>query len=415
MNDSERNSNREDWERIRPVLDQVLQDLNARDREAVLLRFFESCSFAEIAARLRLTETAAHKCVERALDKLRVRLAHRGVNSTAALAALLGTHGALAAPVGLGASVTGAVIASGFPIAAGAGLTLMSTKATSIIAAAGLMVGVGIATYQLHLHRVTSEALNSVERDVSALQGKLTIERDRISRERASQLAATRPAEAVARPAASTSNAAPRPISPEDLARKGRDFLKAHPEVEAVLAANFKASVRHNYSDFIAAMRLTEPEIERFISVMMNVQMRTVDDKILRLTDELPQPSEHARQLKEVLGEERYQHFRDYGASAPSRSLANELTRALYYTPSAPTPGQLVQFRAAVQQVVDDRNLGPRTSGWSAIPQPMWNEIMKRTNELLSPPQREALVDLQQLAIFMQAQSQASRARNAKK
>jgi hypothetical protein len=199
------------------------------------------------------------------------------------------------------------------------------------------------------------------------------------------------------------------------LARKGRDFLKAHPEVEAVLRANFKVSVRHNYSDFIAAMRLTEPEIERFISVMMNVQMRTVDDKILRLTEELPQPSEYARQLKDVLGEERYQHFRDYGASAPSRSLANELTRALYYTPSAPTPRPLMQFRAVVQQVVDDRNLGPRASGWSAIPQPMWNEIMKRTSEMLSPPQREALIDLQQLAIFMQAQSQASRARNAKK
>jgi hypothetical protein len=45
----------------------------------------------------------------------------------------------------------------------------------------------------------------------------------------------------------------------------------------------------------------------------------------------------------------------------------------------------------------------------------MWNEIMKRTSGLLSPPQREALIDLQQLAIFMQAQSQAFRTRNAKK
>jgi hypothetical protein len=258
--------------------------------------------------------------------------------------------------------------------------------------------------------------LNSVERDVSALQAKLTLERDRIARERAAQLAALPPAGAVARPAPSTATAAPPPISPEEAARKGRDFLKAHPEVEAVLADNFKVSVRHNYSDFIAAMRLTEPEIERFIRVMMNVQMRTVDDKVLRLTDELPQPDEYARQLKEVLGEERYQHFRDYGASAPSRTLTSELTRALYYTPSAPTPEQLVQFRAVVQQVVDDRNLGPRnTSGWSSIPPPMWNEITKRTSELLSPPQRDALLDLQQLALFLQAQSQAFRAYRAKK
>ena len=415
MNELERDSTREDWERIRPVLDQVLQELNARDREAVLLRFFENCSFADIAARLRLTESAAHKCVERALDKLRLRLAHRGVKSTAALAALLGSHGALAAPAGLGASVIGTVLASGVPISATAGLALMTTKTTALIAVS-LIVGVGIATYELHLQRVTSETLNSVERDVSAMRAKLAVERDRFARERAAQAAAAQPAGGVARAAASTANAAPRPISPEEAARTGRDFLKAHPEVEAVLADNFKASVRHNYSEFITAMRLTEPEIERFVSVMMKVQMRTVDDKVLRLTDELPPPDEYARQLKEVLGEERYQHFRDYGASAPSRTLANELTRALYHTPSAPTPEQLVQFRAVVQQVVADRTLAPRNpSGWSSIPQPMWNEILKRTNELLSPPQREALIDLQQLAIFLQAQSQAFRAYTAKK
>ena len=88
---------------------------------------------------------------------------------------------------------------------------------------------------------------------------------------------------------------------------------------------------------------------------MMNVQMRTVGNLVLSLPDELPQPAEHARQLKEVLGESRYQQFRDYTGTAPSRTLANQLTRALYHTPSAPTPGQLTQFRQVVQQVVEDR------------------------------------------------------------
>ena len=255
MNDLERESTREEWERIRPVLDQVLHELNERDREAVLLRFFENCSFAEIAARLRLTETAAQKCVERALDKLRLRLTHRGLKSTAALAALLGSHAALAAPTGLGASVMGTVIASGLPVSATAGLLiLMSTKTTAVIVAAGLIVGIGIATYELHSQRVASEALNSVERDVSALQSKLANERDRVARARAAQISPAAPAGAVTRPTASPTNALPGPITPEMLARDGRVFLKAHPEVETVLAANFKTSVRHSYSEIIAAM-----------------------------------------------------------------------------------------------------------------------------------------------------------------
>ena len=414
MNDLEHASS-PDWERIRPVLDEVLLELNARDREAVLLRFFENCSIAEVAARLRSTEGAAYKCVERALDKLRARLAHRGVQSTAALAALLTTHGALATPAGLGASITSAAIGASIPISAAAGVTLMTTKTTSLVVAAGLLVGIGVATYEWQAQRATSEALHSVERDVRALQARLTLEQDRLARERAAQQAAAASPAAVVRSATPAAKAAPRPISPEDLARKGRDFLKAHPEVEAVLAANFDASLRHTYADLIAALGLTAAETERFIGVMMKVQMRTVDDKVLRLTDELPPPGEYARQLKEVLGEERYRLYRDWAASAPSRSLTGELVRSLYATPAAPAPGQLAQFKHVVQQVIDDPKLSTRNlSGWSSIPPPMWDEIMKRTSEILSPPQREALVDLQQLALFLQAQSQAFRALKAK-
>src|SRR5688572_17842855 len=128
MSELERESAAAEWEHIRPVLDEVLIELNERDREALLLRFFENRTYAEIAARLRLTETAAHKCVERALEKLRVRLTRRGMTSTAALAALLVSHGALAAPAGLAAAVTGTVVASGLPVAAAiGGLTFMST------------------------------------------------------------------------------------------------------------------------------------------------------------------------------------------------------------------------------------------------------------------------------------------------
>jgi RNA polymerase sigma factor (sigma-70 family) len=109
-----------DWERLRPVIDDALHALDERDREAVLLRFFEGRPFAEVGAKLSLTEDTARVRVARALDKMHALLARRGVTSTtAALAVALANQAAAAAPVGLAASITGVALAG----AAGVGST----------------------------------------------------------------------------------------------------------------------------------------------------------------------------------------------------------------------------------------------------------------------------------------------------
>ena len=71
-----------DFEQLRPVLDDLIRALGERDREAVLLRYFEGLSWLDIGARLRLTDDGARSRVERALEKLRGMLARRGVRST---------------------------------------------------------------------------------------------------------------------------------------------------------------------------------------------------------------------------------------------------------------------------------------------------------------------------------------------
>jgi RNA polymerase sigma factor (sigma-70 family) len=43
-----------DWERLHPVLDEVMDELKERDREIMLLRFFAGLSFAAIARALRM-------------------------------------------------------------------------------------------------------------------------------------------------------------------------------------------------------------------------------------------------------------------------------------------------------------------------------------------------------------------------
>ena len=137
-----------DWDRVRPVLDEALAELNDRDRRAILLRCLQDLDFASVGAQLELSDNAARMCVDRALDKLRDVLARRGIRSTtAALAVALATQAAVATPAGLASFVTGAALAGA---ATGGGfLAFMSlTKLQLGIAGAIVMAGGGIALQQ---------------------------------------------------------------------------------------------------------------------------------------------------------------------------------------------------------------------------------------------------------------------------
>lgn len=95
------------WAEVTPVLHEAMSKLNATDRNAVLLRCFQGHSLRETGLLLGLSEDAAGKRVNRALEKLRRYLNKRRVAlSLAALAALLSNHAVQAAP----ASTTAAVL-----------------------------------------------------------------------------------------------------------------------------------------------------------------------------------------------------------------------------------------------------------------------------------------------------------------
>jgi len=153
-----------DWERVRPVLDEALGELNDRDREAVLLRYLQNRNYADIGARLEVSDNAARMCVDRALDKLRGGLTRRGVTSTAAaLATLLAHQAVVAAPAGLTATVTSTALAAGGTAAAT--ITFMSlTKLQLGLAGAVVLAGGGIALHQeqTNAHLRTELAARSV-------------------------------------------------------------------------------------------------------------------------------------------------------------------------------------------------------------------------------------------------------------
>jgi RNA polymerase sigma factor (sigma-70 family) len=131
------------WEGVRPVLDDALNELCERDREAILLRFFSNRPFAEVGRQMSMTENAARMRVERALGKLHALLARRGItSSSAALAAMLAGHGVAAAPLGVATATTGGAlaVAGAAPVA---WIALMTTSKLPLLLSAAALLGGG--------------------------------------------------------------------------------------------------------------------------------------------------------------------------------------------------------------------------------------------------------------------------------
>jgi RNA polymerase sigma factor (sigma-70 family) len=125
------------WREIRPVIDDAMHELEERDRNALLLRFFEGKNLREVGEGLRLNENAARMRVDRALEKLRNLLAKRGVHSTSSALGTALVVGVVAAPPALTAAVTGSVLATA-TVSAGAGAALFGIMTAAKLKVVGL-------------------------------------------------------------------------------------------------------------------------------------------------------------------------------------------------------------------------------------------------------------------------------------
>ena len=141
-----------DWSRLRPLLDDLLMELQDLDRDAVIMRYFEQRTFAEVAGALSLTEEGARKRVDRAVDRLRGRLARHGVTSTtSALTFALAEQAGAAVPATLAGHVVSVAMVEA--AAAGTGGSLVAalwggvTSGTAAVMAA-FVAGVALVGWQ---------------------------------------------------------------------------------------------------------------------------------------------------------------------------------------------------------------------------------------------------------------------------
>src|SRR3989442_4429272 len=92
-------SSEANWDDLGPLLDEAMGRLGAKDRDAVLLRYFDRKELRAVGDVLGTSEEAARKRVGRALERLRRFLMRRGATLPAtALASALAGNAVQAAP-----------------------------------------------------------------------------------------------------------------------------------------------------------------------------------------------------------------------------------------------------------------------------------------------------------------------------
>ena len=141
------------WDAISPHLDAALGSLNAQDRRAVTLRYFEDRSLHEVAATLGVSPASARQRVHRATVRMRAYFASRGVEvalasvgpAILAYAVRPAPHGVLAAAVAASKPAVSAGVIGGSKgailVMASANTKLIGAAAIVLLLSAGAVVG----------------------------------------------------------------------------------------------------------------------------------------------------------------------------------------------------------------------------------------------------------------------------------
>jgi RNA polymerase sigma factor (sigma-70 family) len=370
------------WARIRPVLDQAMNELGARDRQALLLRYFENRPFADVGEKLSLSENAARMRVARALDKMHALLARHGVASTtAALALILTEHAAAASvPVGLAAEISGTALAG----AAGAGALASASFLTAIKTGAGmlgvLLIGLGI--YEYRTAHTTETAAAAVRQDYNAGTARLETLESRIRSDERTRAALQIAIDRARTIASSGQNRNPELTSARDARADGQAFLAAFPEQRTALIAIGRAQISASFRPFYRAAGLSSDlidQFENFVAEAWAQNLIVAPDGIYPDSTAIPQD-----QLRALLGDQSYQHYRTYQRGAGAYGLSLQVTTALT-TSNLPSlsPDQADQLA----EIILNQSPGYQNGGTFSPATVSWDAVLAQAQGMLTAAQ----------------------------
>ena len=329
------------WERIAPHLDAALGELSEADRDALLLRYFERKSAREMAQTLGISDEAAQKRVNRAVERLREFFAQRGVTVGASgLVVVISANAVQAAPVGLTITISTAAALAGTTIATTAIATVTKTIAMTtfqkIIVTAAFISAVGVAFYEARQVASLREENRSLQQQHAPLAAQI----EQLQRNRD---AATRQIAALTDKLAST-NKSPSEIlklrgqvgvlrqeKAEIGSKSALSKITADPETRKAMREQQKMGMSVIYGDFVKRLKLApEPagQLKDLLadSVMDNIDVITQalhDKKSRSEIEQLFSAQDSALQAKvaTLLGPEGLAEYKDY-----SKNIVTEIT-----------------------------------------------------------------------------------------
>ncbi len=345
-----------DWDQIGPQVDQIIASLGDKDRDALVLRFLAGKSFAQIAGQLEVTENTARMRVDRALEKLRLRFARRGITSTvAALGAVLAEQGLMAAPTGLGASAAAFAVSVGVPTAGALASALTALKIMStakIIASVATVVAVVSLAAAVHEYQRAGELeldLASQVRPAPAPPRQAPF----------SVAPAPQPLASAASATKAPANAA-KPVSP--MAAMMQFLNSPAMQQQTTMLAKLRLDVQ--FGPLFKSLGLTPTQLEQFKNLLVEKQMVAFDTMSVARDqgiDAVTDPRAFFRsvasaektvdtQIVGLLGPSGYAQFQQYQATVPAHNTSTILAQALSYTPTPLTDEQANQVVQVLTQ-----------------------------------------------------------------
>jgi RNA polymerase sigma factor (sigma-70 family) len=408
------------WEQMTPLLNDLIDDLREKDRNALILRFLKGKDYREVAVTLGATEEAAQMRVSRALQKLRRLFAKRGVAiSATALGAIITTHGTHAAPAGFAASVATAamqgtaVTASTLTLVEGT-LKIMAWTKLKFAIAAGV---VAVLAYQYHQNSVQAQQLASARQTLQGQTESFTALEGRIAElnQQTAAISETRDAQqreldrlrARLKPAANPASTTPVTL----LSAMLQDAT-----TREMLRTKIVEIYRSRYTPFALQLNLDPDQGEKLIQMAGDGAMKILEavaaftkgeltaDAALNVEAETIRNA--TNQVRLALGDEGFAKLQEYNRTWPARSLLDQFDKQLgpfpvsaYQRAGLANIVQAEQLDAtreltgdiSVTLVVHPEELAQRFELQSQINQ----RILQRSADLLSPDQLETLALMQ--------------------
>jgi RNA polymerase sigma factor (sigma-70 family) len=343
-----------EWDKISPELDRMVAALGERDRDAVILRFFGGKSFADIGAKLDLTEGAARMRVERALEKLRGRLSRAGITSScAAFSALLAENGVMAAPAGLGpaaiATALGAPAAGGLAAVLGTLRIMTTAKITLAVATLAVLASLATAVHEYRHACDAEQALAGAEQALAdAVHARGAVPTGVAPANLHPDQLKTQPDGTAQNSAAATT------AGPQKSAFSALLALLNNPAMQMQTEILAKMRLDGQYAAFFKNLNLTPGQIDQFKNLMVEKQMVGFDSMSVahqQGIDGSKDPQAFFQvvaqaektvddQVAALLGADGYSQFQQYQQTIPARNTSNLLSQALSYTSAPLTDAQ---------------------------------------------------------------------------